>query len=327
MELRLKSISPAKFLEYYSSNSIRKQIAQDVVKILQHIYPDKWDIQETAGGAYYIVIYFPKIDVTSEANAVETIYDVYFRFKISIYTANTISIENLGITKSTYTYSQYKSGYLWSHTPSVSKNNQTIEFSKLCLGESNIRDAKKTLNNEKWKKSYFGLFLMSIKSYLEWESIQGGPYIKISTINNKNYNIKDYKHTMDDNAMILRLLKTLPSNLIKFKFTGSNHYDINIEGIEKILVKRLPAKFRVVYDLNGKAFIPTGNIRPEININMIKSNVMFKGVPLQLKVIPDKEYKEYDYRLHPAIRNIIINQIKYLANSIYSKNHLEYETN
>ena len=133
---------------------------------------------------YQIIIFFPEIIITNsdkQSHKIEELYfiinltkDLYFRNISGLRTKMTDIESNVA-----YRHSHLSSGYL---------------DSSFCLGEGPLRILRALLQSE-FDIDNFTMFCHSIRPYLEWESIEGGPHklmkniFKESNISETNLNL------------------------------------------------------------------------------------------------------------------------------------------
>ncbi len=132
----------------------------------------------------YIIIYFPEIILTNEAKLKHTIKDVYVKIRL-----RGASIIDFTINRATYTESELCEGYVHSHTKcrSFSKKQTLITYTSMCLGSGPINNTLKTLRTSGFDLDFVGLFCQELENYLKVESLQGGPYIKMSSLTARNF--------------------------------------------------------------------------------------------------------------------------------------------
>jgi hypothetical protein len=288
-------------------------IFEDMCRLNEYLYPDNWDINvslyiDILGKeiilTLFFVIHFDEIKVVNKDGNTTIINDVFFKFSPNAHSSNGVNIDNARFAKSTFTPAQHSSGYSWSHTPRIDPS-MPIEYQSICTGTSNLVDSIIMLSDN-WKKSLYSLFLISIKTYIEYESLEGGPHIKMSAINNKNFkNI--YQPSIDDVNIVLEMLHLLPSELIDIKFEGNDYY-VNINNIENWFRDKLPPKYFVNITENGRIYNPIiiDNYIPMTT----DTDIWWKGQNIKLKIIPDKTTNLDSRILHPFISEMITEYIR-----------------
>lgn len=200
-----------------SSSSIN--MITSMVEHLEHIYPDRWDIQykiepvfrthtNTYGSNHdneftiferfkitriYPIIYFPEFEITNSRNEKHTITDLYVRIPIRLmdhYRKATPVTSSLfypmeGV-RGRMTIDEYRSGYSHSHLNVHSYYYHNIDtmpgnYTGFCLGEGDIRNCISLLGSS-YDPDIFSLLLHELDGYVKWESIEGGPHIYINNI-------------------------------------------------------------------------------------------------------------------------------------------------
>lgn len=174
-------------VEYFGEDKVDMQPIVDQNTIISLYDPQKaeddYDIQDV----YYklrdytyaeILIYFPSIKVTNEEGNSIDIQDVYIKVQISY--LGTIK-GTFTINRSTYSIDQFRSGYTHSHTPRRDVEDYYY-FSSMCLGNGPINNTIVSLSIE-YNADLWLLFCMELTKYLQTESLKGGPYFTLSTIN------------------------------------------------------------------------------------------------------------------------------------------------
>lgn len=128
-----------------------------------------------------IVVYYPNVTVTNEYNNSVVINKVFIIVSLKYYG------ELLGtfkIVRSEYSLDQLGSRYMFSHVPSLSLDNLAKPKTP-CLGSGPISYTMGTLKEEcdldLWK-----LFCVELNNYIHNESVEGGPYISLTNIRNRN---------------------------------------------------------------------------------------------------------------------------------------------
>tara|TARA_R110000823_G_scaffold97346_5_gene211529 strand:+ start:125 stop:1813 length:1689 start_codon:yes stop_codon:yes gene_type:complete len=146
-------------------------------------------------GAFFciLLVRFPSFTIVNKENHTHSISDLYVAipFKctesevgntgIWVDTLQTAS-SNIYGCRGTMTTSEHKSGYRHSHLGSAKSTYN--KFSKFCLGGgSSIAMSLAELSNN-FSVDRFELFLYELSAYVKYESIEGGPYIRMANIKN-----------------------------------------------------------------------------------------------------------------------------------------------
>lgn len=127
--------------------------------------------------SYNIIVHFPSVRVTNEYDKYVDIKDLYV--KVNIGRSGRI-LESFTMTRTTYTFAQFTSGYAHSHLPRISKYTAG-SWAVPCLGSGPIRQTQATLNST-YDYELWGLFAFELSKYVTVESISGIPYVKLESI-------------------------------------------------------------------------------------------------------------------------------------------------
>lgn len=126
-----------------------------------------------------------------------------------------------------FNYKDFLTGYAHSHLPSKSLSS----FSQFCLGDSRLFNSNLPsfyADGVTWLKysSDFDLeaFFMALGSYLEWESLEGGPYMKMENISlygNKvrstYYKDASFKGNSVNGHTVTKVFNEISCNIDEFK--------------------------------------------------------------------------------------------------------------
>ena len=282
-----------------------------------------------------IIIYFKEILVTNEYNKNHLIRDVFYKIT---FTPN-LYIKNTHIIRSTYTEKEIKAHYIFSHCPIFKSGENTSEWKILCYGSGPI---KRTLDNlaNGIDLDLYGLLCNEIINYLHTESVEGGPYIRLETVNNTNQNKNSLNNScIVQNHVTKKILKDFTSYYISncdLKFTKQGIYYILAENPTDAYLKmsntfitwwntiyeKDSEYLKVLYDCNillnkvklsldnelyrEKSYNSIINIKQHIGWPILK----FKDKVIYSNVLLDKkDESKYFIVLNPSV-------IKYIANII-----------
>lgn len=194
-----------KFIELLENKEIRKSFLDHVGETSPACCDNRTDGVDSFNEDYispsYITIHFPETKVESDNGTSTVIYDYYLRLPMLL--GRFISI--LG-TKLTYTPEQLLSGYLHSHRPPTNwDDNEDRSYYygwwRHCLGDYSTPLNKSIELLESININYgigqvsdsvYRNIAIQIRDYIEVESIEGGPYMEISSIVSPEVTIKKY---------------------------------------------------------------------------------------------------------------------------------------
>ena len=134
----------------------------------------------------HVIIRFPEVTITNgreDKNGKPTFHvikDLWVKF----YLTRDCGIELLEGARSTMTYNEASVGYLHSHLSSrtVDRTWANNAFGSFCTGTGEINQVIRILTVNGFDPINFTLFCLHLKNYVVWESLDGTPHIKYSTI-------------------------------------------------------------------------------------------------------------------------------------------------
>lgn len=124
----------------------------------------------------HLYIQFEEVTLTNQYQEKITIYDLFVELTINI--KDNYFLSDIYGAKATWSYEEYRCGYIHSHLPS--RNSST--FQKFCLGSSpfsRLMHSRALISEE-----LFITILYNLEEYLQWESVEGGPYIYMKNVLN-----------------------------------------------------------------------------------------------------------------------------------------------
>lgn len=250
-------------------------------------------IYESFSQDFSIVVYFDKVDVTNEDNHFTTIYDTF----IKTFVVNSGKMAGGPyFTRSTYTLKQWRADYLHSHVSGINMN--IGEFQDCCKGNGPIRDICNSLY-ETFDLDYWRSYCYELNRYIGTESISGGPYRHLHTINGSNsvnkldlYPRNDYYLHLDNLSGGSTVRRS--DEFINTKFMLSKF-------IEWFLQQNL-LKFNYIYDSYGIAMSHTEFTTLLSNkfIEWYNTVYLYEPSPIPMRVLSkyifiQAEYKNYGF--------------------------------
>lgn len=195
-----------------------------------------------------IKILFPKVTITNSKGPSHTIKELWVFLLLRVNTEGILYMFKMRGCRTHLSYAEYCSGYMHSHLPRFYLTNKSIiervNISDFCLGSGEIISYIAEIKNSKTKKeiqrAWTNLFLM-INSYVAWESLEGVPYINISSIRvNTNMSRED-----------------------------SYSYQISTKGFKDQYIKEI--MFMLLEYLDFDVYISNGFIKIKDNDKLLKS--------------------------------------------------------
>lgn len=283
-----------------------------------------------------LTIRFPKIVIKNELGDKHIIEDLFLHINFDVDSVNGLTFDKLVGNRLTFQHIEKYVGYVHSHIRT--NRSKELEFEKFCVGYGELGASILNINsilvdkNEILNIDEATIFFLLIRSYIEWESLSGVPFIKIKDISYKKEICSSSAIDINDINLYVNQLLNASQELKLTWEEGENFYfyirSINI--LEDYIIKycTLSNDYIVYTDQNYNLYsMPEENI----NINNLYSDasgeteeyyefskygMIFKG-----ELIPLKIYKYRGLNLtcshpkpHPHVTNLIKNQLEIYAN-------------
>ena len=196
---------------------IKKEIAKNIEKaeficsIAKEVFPEeRLDFTPLSEeGRFDIIIHFPEIKITNSLEHEHVIKDIFVKFNISCIDErddDSKYIIHFFGARTTLSLKEFISTYGHSHLP----NHSLCTFNGFCLGSSDFGTLIQTVQFDPTPENWYLLFF-SVENYLNWESLEGGPYRRMSQM---SYNINnDFAGAQNE---LFRLLPNIPSEVFSF---------------------------------------------------------------------------------------------------------------
>jgi len=135
----------------------------------------------------YLIIRFPEFYIKNRENRSHKIKNLFVVCCFDICNEGKISmLSKIYGNRSEYTSAEFKSHYRHSH---LSRSGHR-QFTYFCLGEGTSMSTALAELNMKFCPERFELFLHLLNSYVRYESLEGGPFIKMEKITLKSSTIE-----------------------------------------------------------------------------------------------------------------------------------------
>lgn len=172
-----------------------------VISVLNNTFNDRWDFHLERNGeskvefGLYVLIHYPSITISNERGRTHDIKDLYLTFKIQTFNGN---INSISFTtpygfRTSLSLAEINSNYIHSHLPTRNMVFYDLfKESKFCIGsgtELHELLVDMWLSDWEFDPIIFEAMLYSFDSLLEWESIEGTPYIYMDRIFENGTNI------------------------------------------------------------------------------------------------------------------------------------------
>jgi hypothetical protein len=311
-------------LSFYNHSNM-KQFIEDVTAILENAYPDKYDIVNNTEDIS-IIIHFPQFTISNSKGYSRQMYDMMVSFK-----CNDKKITGgLRGTRLTYAYDELICSYVHSHLRSklLWDNNDicthnAVDLGPFCLGSSEFAAMQADLYM-KMDLRKLEMFLFFIETYLQWESLEGGPYHRMEniTIGGRHQSYGPSTREISDTKMLVYSnLADLPFKLETYgtrKFFKIDNNDPRLlDVISNLSTVRAYTKgdtglwYRQPPDIGGPLLIDY----EAINAEAAKGGTFrFKGNDIPVKIlVPPKEESaaetDYVHMFPKTLLNYTVNDI------------------
>jgi len=304
----IEIINKGEFISAFTNKIIR-----DIEAVTNHFFKDDWEFRMDDSlsntGKFInliVILHYDKIKVTNKKAQFVYIHDVYMKICLEGKIDNSIEIAYIKMARGSYTAAQHLSGYMWSHAHRIN-NAAPLNFVSLCYGSDVFQMFMVEFKTKPLTRKQWAMFLLYLQSYLEYESINGGPYIEMSEINDKDYSVKGLI-AQEDIRKVLDIVNHIPKENIEY-FYENEGFTINTNMIEQWLINRLPNRYKVFYNPSNNTQFVFRNI-DIYEPSTYETNIWFKNRNIKLKIIEDKSITEKTYTYEKSINPSIMDAVK-----------------
>lgn len=152
-----------------------------------------------------LLIHWKELTIKNEVNETHKIYDFFALVEV-----NQINNIDIRFYRSTFTKKELLNGYLHSHCRKLTSIAPII-FSHACFGQGPLNELvhTKVPKDEENKKSFFYQIALNLKNFVQTESLEGGPYVRMSLLKGDATQTLISRSTNED---IIK--ETLPNDMI-----------------------------------------------------------------------------------------------------------------
>lgn len=270
--------------------------------------------------SYSIIIKIDSETVTNELGQHTRIYDLFI--KIPLRTNGTMR-DDLQYIRSTFTRSQFKSGYVHSHCWMLRKD-ELDKWGSVCFGTGPIRYTVRALNSDYDINRWMGM-IAELRQIVRVESLAGGPYIKLSTIQDGFEELKSFSVALVNKKLKPLIKSYIRSGRTKWGFIGYNYclgttfveWLIDFTAYYKEYKKHFPNTPNIIkptYIRNNKVFVQSGYTTPiDYNQYIGKHVLFFKGEDIKLNILDSEDDVQkldlVDYNIGASILNHLLNTL------------------
>jgi hypothetical protein len=304
--------------------SLDKRVAE-MAQLLNSIYPDNWHIYRNqdyikenpllnkiiSSEDHYtnhtiIAIRFPEITITNTKGHSNVIKDLFVFMYMSVYDntetddmATIMFASKMWGTRATLREEEFNSNYIHSHLPRRSTYSSVekpytcnVSINNFCLGGGTETSSALADLNYNFDILNFELFLYQLSTYVEHESLGGGPYMRMDTIRiggGRSYSaesISDCTHILSryiasHNNREIPIKSAVKDGEIAIVYDSTNEEHLNLLGE----LTSYPYEKTETGEL-----IPIGenlNLKTKEELKKLEGLMFdFRGNPVSLTVIP-----------------------------------------
>lgn len=277
-----RSLDSAITKEYLKSLYEKFYVHVDTVKKLtEEVFGEKnvCIIHDAKSNTFAAHILFDEITISNSHKKTHCIKDLVVKIPFSYdkhKDAIKVSQAILG-TRLTNSYSEIKSNYKHSHLPS---NGVEQRFNDFCLGATDVNIINTDLKLN-FSESKYLLFLNMLTAYVSWESLEGGPYIKLEGVSARGNRFYMTGNMQDALTQIIKT-KVIDFNL---SFDPLNKIfkvlrDTKLEGeiVKQLEGTGIKPECYCFRDVNGNEFKGGSTVSQiEAEIKALKSQVVMRA--------------------------------------------------
>lgn len=329
----------------------RKQTVQRIFE--SHFGEDRVELITYPSGDHTIIVYFPEVVVENSNGGKHLIKDTFI--KLEFYSNFRLSLpRGFKIKRTTFYLSEALCGYVFSHAPRASHfipreadvwAPEATKWRDPCMGQGPIRDTTEMCKS-KYSLEYLRLLCLELDTYIRWESLEGGPYIRMSSITSSFMESVGSLRSPALSLIIGILLpKFIESDRLNISTTVNNlgvcNFEISNsqEEIQSIIYKLAqenlsPEQLKVIecyYDpinkvcKQPKAALWDASLNREEDLVIPTSTFHFKGRQFPCIVLQEDlerflsiEIQSYKKVIHTDIQTYIIQIVNESINSYYN---------
>lgn len=323
-EIRSSAEIFIKVREFVDTKKLREKISP----YLELYFNDNWDVALTktlkAKNAYEnldnaykysITILFPNIKIVNNRGESHTIRDLYVLIQMdSVYRLKPVVYGWRG----TLTDEEYAASYLHSHL----KAGYFSTFTNFCMGshDNQVMNELQLLAID-YDESKFDTFLLLLTNMVAYESLEGGPHIRINRIKPTSLGVQ-LTGTMSDGDFKHACNYISPEDIsveINPQYIPGKDMLLNIE-VKDSIKDKIDPKY-VGHEINGVLYKQGTLVKKEQKSSTLSTNVAtFKGLPINLKLISgslsDEMINNAPLVLLPSVKTRIANELRTKINNL-----------
>ena len=255
------------------------------------------DIIETTNTGTSVYIWFPKETISNSKGQKHTIYDLYI--KINFVNSRFVDMHTI---RTSFTLAELHSGYSHSHSPSrpYAHTGDTVsryaEERSCCLGTGPLNQ----LLGEYIDSNIIMSLCIYIEKWVRWESLEGGPYIRMEQIGNIGLKTTSLPQSLPSLKDLLKscyipksLIQNLNWSVVKKEYKILNPIEYFMLGII------IPSEKYYTYRLYPSGIIGSNkdiyaSLRAAVkHWDLSNTEFWFKDAEIPMKILDATEQESY----------------------------------
>lgn len=265
----------------------------------------------------YLTILYPELPISNSMGATHTMKDLYLTFKF-YRDSDYWRLGSISLFRGKYTVGEVACNYVFSHSNAIPGSVST----SFCFGDGIIRELYKQHTN-KCILPDLSYFITVFENYLQWESIEGGPYRYISNIKEYDIVYDSVVFTSEECTFFYeKAIQKLSNFTYTFEVKDSDYYiklsEESKQEIKEILFK-LAKEYKNDKILGRNIDGVIGEIKEKTGVRLRENQyITFKGKEVYSEIIDSKQnLEEVKKRFPIEVRNDFLQKIVALIEASY----------
>jgi hypothetical protein len=179
--------------------------------------------------SWLVVLHFPELKIRNSRKEYHTLRDLVFLMFFTEYGVNRFVLKEYEMLRTTMTPKEIDKGYYFSHTQSQSPSGRKATFptaTSFCTGTDNVVSFANAASRVLSDLPDFVFLFEYLLTYLQWESIEGGPYVSIAKLKNSirdqitKQTLKNRYSEKDTNVRLRMLTNITRTDLSHFEIVN-----------------------------------------------------------------------------------------------------------
>lgn len=245
---------------------------------------------------FTLIIRFPEVNITGkDPHKSHRMIDCYFIINLCLSLRLSGDVR---FTRGQRSFAEFRAGYMFSHANTCSgEGTPNSDGQGLCYGDSTALNSLRTKLRHEFAPEDMDMFLIGLRDYIAYESIEGTPYIKFSQVKNEEMNSSYQVSSVDQNVLYKKFISTVPKIGAQIGYRlGMFLMDTTVEFWDNLSSVTPPENLKGLDEVNGTTYtVANSSNIPEIvkqkieryNRNNPGTRYTFKGVIIKDKLVYD----------------------------------------